>query len=223
MLPEDKEPGQHEKSPGLDSQRKTRRRHSSRSRKVGDLEPTSPEAVFANLTAIEDNLRVQYCKIMRGRRKSLVFFWSTVLAALYLSSLNLHRPSIYLWIRWMELLLMFATYICLGLFFLTGMYHRAFIAAPRFIADTNRGLRQFNIRLVKCRPSLKERLLRVIWDPCYSSHPSGIVKIVLFSRAFSSQYIENWEIFRVEFLEKGNKWRQKKQTGYKRHRTKSSI
>lgn len=216
MLPEEKEPEQQEKSQGSDPHRKARRRTSNRFRKVNDLEPTSPEAVFVNLVAIEDSLREQYRNTMRGRRKSLVFFWSTVVASLYLVSVNLHRPSIYLWIRWMELLLMLATFIFLGLFFLTGLYHRAFVAAPNFIPDTNRGLRQFNVRLVKCQPSIKERLFQLVWDPCYSSHPSELVKLVPFSRAFSPQFIENWEIYRVEFWERGKKVRPKKHPAPKR-------
>ncbi|KAA8914576.1 hypothetical protein TRICI_002864 [Trichomonascus ciferrii] len=105
----------------------------------------------------------------------------------------------------------------MGLFYLTGLYSKTFVEYPRFIHSTNRGLRGFNIKLVKLQKSWRERLVGLCWDPSYSDRPGRLVKIVLSTRMFTPETIEGWEIYRQEY------WERELDRAVKRHQRNQST
>lgn len=188
-------------------------RHPSES-KPGDEEywatigPLSPESIYTNLIITEHALRSQYIELQHSRRRGLLFFWGVLAGAAILTYRVRYDPSIYRFIKLLEQLLMIASYISCGLFFLTGMYTKVFAVAPRFLTDTNKGLKSLNCRLVKCRTSLKEKAIRYLVNPVYAEDPAGPVKLILSTREFDPNFIENWEIFRDEYWERQRRRRQ---------------
>lgn len=188
------------------------RRHQSESKDGAEdaaiSGPLSAESIYTNLIITEHALRSQYIELQHSRRRGLLFFWGVLAGAALLTYRVRYDPSIYRFIKLIEQLLMIASYISCGLFFLTGMYTKVFAVAPRFLADTNKGLKTLNCRLVKCRTSLKEKAIRYMVNPVYAEDPAGPVKLVLSTREFTPDFIENWEIFRDEYWERQRRRRQ---------------
>lgn len=181
---------------------KRRKRSRSRSRDAAaSIHPLSIVSVFSNLVIVEDSLRKRYMKLQKSRRNYLIFFYFMVALACYLTYVNIYAPSMYRWIRFLETMINIADYISLGLFYLTGLYQKTFVIAPRFIHEANKGLKQLNVRLVKVPPTWKERLWRFV-DPVYTIHHGRLVQLVLVPRAFSAHFVEIWELYRREFWDK---------------------
>lgn len=175
------------------------------------------EETYKNLLLTEHALRAQYIELQRSRRQGLLFLGGVLLAAALLTHRVRNTTSSFFFLRLMEQLLMIALYITVGLFFLTGMYTKTFRTAPNFLPDTNRGLKSLNFRLVKTRVSLLGRIIRIFYNPVYSSDPAGPVKIVLSPRSFSLNYIEEWELFRDEYWVRQR--RRKRKMKQKRRKT----
>ncbi|PRT56638.1 Sporulation-specific protein SPO7 [Wickerhamiella sorbophila] len=199
---------------------KRRKRSRSRSRDAAaSIHPLSVVSVFSNLMIVEDTLRKRYVDLEKSRRNHAGFFYFMVGLACLLTYVNLVTPSPYRWIRFLEVMLNITIYISLGLFYLTGLYGKTFVVAPRFIHDTNKGLRGLNVRLVKVPPTWRERFWRII-DPVYVVRYGRLVQLVLVPRAFSAHFVELWELYRREFWEKERRRQLKKakQSGARRKR-----
>lgn len=178
--------------------------------------PESDET-YKNLLVTEHALRSQYIELQRSRRQGLLFLGGVVAAAALLTHRVRYTSSSFFFLRLMEQLLMIALYITIGLFFLTGMYTKTFKTAPNFLPDTNRGLKALNFRLVKTSIPLWGRMIRIFYNPVYSTDPAGPVKIVLSPRSFSLNYIEEWELFRDEYWVRQQ--RRKRKLKLKRRKT----
>lgn len=199
---------------------KRRKRSRSRSRDAAaSIHPLSVVSVFSNLMIVEDTLRKRYIELEKSRRNHAVFFYFMVGLACFLTYVNLVTPSLYRWIRFLEVMLNITMYISLGLFYLTGLYSKTFVIAPRFIPDANKGLRGLNVRLVKVPPTWRERFWRII-DPVHMDRYGRLVQLVLVPRAFSAHFVELWELYRREFWEKERRRQLKKakQPGARRKR-----
>jgi len=179
----------------------------------------APDTVYTELIIVEHALRSQYIELQRSRRRGLVFFGSVLAAAAFLTYHVWYNASVYKMIRLVEQLLMIALYITAGLFILTGMFTKVFSVAPRFLVDTNKGLKTLNFRMVKTQTTLKERLIRLFANPVFTDDPAGPIKLVLSPREFSSKYIEDWEVFRDEYWDRQRRRRIRAQRNRK---TKSS-
>lgn len=166
-----------------------------------NISPYSPESVYTNLIIVEHSLRSQFIELQKARRWGLVFFWSTILGAIYMTYYNRYSSSGHRSLRLLCTFLTVAFYICIGLFFLTGMYTKTFKIAPRFLPETNKGMRTLNIKMVKTRSSYTEKLMRIL-NPVYSRTLSGPVKLVLSTREFTPAFIEEWELFREAYWTK---------------------
>lgn len=118
-----------------------------------------------------------------------------------MSYLVWYAPSAYRSLRLLCQFLMVAFYICIGLFFLTGLYKKTFLTAPKFMSETNKGMRLLNIKLVKTSTGFEEKILR-LFNPVYSKTLIGPVKLVLSTREFSPTFIDDWEVFRYEYWRK---------------------
>lgn len=166
------------------------------------MPPNSSAAVYRNLLALEQSIRTQYLEMVQKRRKNLTFFVILCMAMAYFSYTVFVEPSIYGLFSFLQRVGFISTLITVGLFLLTGLYSQTFVEYPRFLGSTNKGLRSFNVKVVRVKSTWKEALIRAIWAPGYTSRPGRLVKVVLSTRAFSSETIEGWEIYRQEYWER---------------------
>ncbi|CAN6674607.1 sporulation-specific protein Spo7p [Trichomonascus vanleenenianus] len=174
----------------------------SRNELLETLPARSPAQIFRNLLALEQSLRIQYTEVAQSRRKHLLFFCVLLTAIAYFHYSVFFSPSIYRLFSFLNKVGLVTTVIIMGLFYLTGLYHKTFVDYPRFLHTTNKGLRPFNVKLVRVHRTWRESLIALIWDPAYSCREGGLVKIVLSPRSFSTETIEGWEIYRQEYWER---------------------
>jgi hypothetical protein len=200
------------------------RRSSSASRpqsrgrnEIDMLPPNSSAQVFRNLLILEESLREQYKELSLSRRKHVVFFMCLLSGLVYFFYAVFIQPSIYGLFSFLQRVGFLASAITMGLFYLTGLYSKTFVEYPRFIYSTNKGLRAFNIKLVKLQKSWRERIIGLCWDPSYSDRPGKLVKIVLSTRMFTPETIEGWEIYRQEY------WERELDRAVKRHQRNQST
>lgn len=123
-----------------------------------------PSQIFRSLFSMEQSLCEQYIQQTALRYRYLAF----LLVMLSMLSMALYG-AIFLeesdrLIEW-KLVCRFGAVILaitLVLFYSSGMYHRTISRPRQFISSTNRGLRQFNIKLVRIRMSIYERLVKTV-------------------------------------------------------------
>lgn len=86
------------------------------------------------------------------------------------------------------------------LFYLTGEYTRTISIPRKFLVTTNKGIRQLNVRLVKVKVPLKERIIGFIHLQLHN-HRQGVdhARLVLNPRVFSTATREQWELYRNQF------------------------
>ncbi len=167
-------------------------------------ESPEPENIFAtqanvyhNLLILEQSLRHQYVELRARRYKYLAFLvlllaWIGIFFyAVFVSSISY---------AYVDLL----NRICLGsgvisgvLFRLTGLYEKTLVYPRKFVPITNKGLRQFNVRLVHMPRGwfqLREK-------------PGGTVMLVVLGRAFGGEFREGWELYRDAYWQRENERR----------------
>lgn len=199
-------PSRHSRASSQSSAGSRKRRKSSirHSRDLTALPHTAPAQVYRNLLIAEESFREQYVEVCRSRRKLSVFFFLLALLTAYATWAVFIHPSVYTGVDAAHKLLWTVCSITAGLFYLTGLYRKAFVVSPLFIHNSNKGLRSFNLKLVK-QPSIswRESFMRLVFDPVYSvSGGGGLVKLVLSARSFSSETIEAWELYRHDYWER---------------------
>jgi Spo7-like protein len=163
-----------------------------------------PLQTFRNLLIMEQSLRQQYVAMAVSRRKHVLFFSFLILSSLYFGYAMFINPSIYRLVNFFDQLMFMASIVILGLFYLTGLYTKAFVYSPRFIHNANKGLRPFNVKLVRVPRTWKEYTISLLWDPRYASAQGRLVKLILSARAFNPEIVEGWEIYRNEYWEREN-------------------
>lgn len=92
------------------------------------------------------------------------------------------------------------TGMTLVLFFLTGEYTRTISRPRKFLATSNKGIRQLNVRLVKVKAPLLDQLqeyFRFRMTKCH--HGVDHIRLVLNPRVFSTAIREQWELYRNQF------------------------
>lgn len=169
---------------------------------LDSLPPYSSAQVFRNLLVLEESLRIQYKDLSLSRRKHIIFFSFLLTAMLYFLYAVFLSPSIYRLFSFLQRVGFLASTITMGLFYLTGLYTKTFVEYPRFIYSTNKGLRPYNLKLVKTPKNWKERFIGLFWDPSYMAQPGRLIKVVLSTRVFTPETIEGWEIYRQEYWER---------------------
>lgn len=154
-------------SPTTHRRRSTSKESSIRSRRnSAHISPTS--MIFRNLLIMEDDLRNQarYQKILRWQ---YTFFVSILAGVAGFSIYELHFSDVVMkgiYRFFLQFTVCFIP-VTLALFHLSGQYRRTMIIPKRFYASTNKGIRQFNIRLVKVPSTWDESLtdkIRLLTD-----------------------------------------------------------
>lgn len=127
------------------------------------LTPSSPQQIYHNLLILEHSLRQQYLQLTLRRRK-YTFFFSILLAwtGYFFHRCFLAAPTPYTTVSTLEWLAFTVGAVTIGLFYLTGLYARALVWPRKFVGNTNKGIRQFNIKLVAVRVGWWDKM-RYFW------------------------------------------------------------
>lgn len=159
-----KEPRSKSKGRGSSRRRKSdsseRSNRSVRSSSIHKDKISPTTKIFRNLLILEESLRQQSQDQRSLRRKFTAFLAIlTGLAgfafySLYFSDIN---PSQL--VKVMLQFMFFFILITLVLFNLSGEYRRTIIIPRRFFTSTNKGLRQLNLRLVKVKSPITDRII----------------------------------------------------------------
>ncbi|RPB01192.1 hypothetical protein L873DRAFT_1842563 [Choiromyces venosus 120613-1] len=135
-----------------------------------DSAPCSPPQVYLNLLILEASLRSQYLHHLARRRKStffllLLFLW----VGFFFYRLFFLGGSPYYYLSLLEWLSFGGGVVTACLYYAIGLYHKSIVEPRRFFSMANRGLRGFNVKLVKIPLSYKEWVLW--WWDWYTFSP----------------------------------------------------
>ncbi|OAL39199.1 hypothetical protein AYO20_01517 [Fonsecaea nubica] len=204
--------------------------------------PSSPPQIYLNLLILESSLRAQYLHLVSRRR--LNTFFLLLLAAwnsLFFYALFL-RPredgtglggSVYWVVETSEKLALMGGIVTVLLVWGTGQWERGIRWPRKWLGTTNRGLRGFNLRVVRIRGKFWREMLGHLsfllpfglWREAGGSdwhlveHENGLVieedlaeggdaiMLLLLPKSFSPEFRENWEDYRTEYWEKENERR----------------
>ncbi|OQO07058.1 hypothetical protein B0A48_07624 [Cryoendolithus antarcticus] len=130
--------------------------------------PSSPAQIYLNLLILESSLRLQYLSLRARLRLHLLLL--TVLSAwiLLFTWLLFFRPredgsgvggSVYWVLETTYKLAWGGGVVTACLFYATGMYERGVRWPRKFVSTSNRGLRQFNLKIIIVRGSFLSELL----------------------------------------------------------------
>ncbi|RLV96099.1 Sporulation-specific protein SPO7 [Spathaspora sp. JA1] len=121
--------------------------------------------VFRNLLILEESLREQVIQQRAMRRKYLTFLalLCSIIASLihHLFILDASMSSTGTTRVILQFLLL-ATIITLTLYHLSGEYQKTIVLPRKFLSSTNKGLRQLNVRLVKIKTPLIDKITDLI-------------------------------------------------------------
>lgn len=133
-----------------------------------DSLPSSPPQIYLNLLILESSLRLQYLSLRARLRLHLLLLAALSAWILVFTYLLYFRPredgsgvggSVYWVFETTEKLAWGGGVVTACLFYATGMYERGVRWPRKFISTTNRGLRQFNLKVVVIRGSFLSELL----------------------------------------------------------------
>ncbi|SMN21472.1 similar to Saccharomyces cerevisiae YAL009W SPO7 Putative regulatory subunit of Nem1p-Spo7p phosphatase holoenzyme [Maudiozyma saulgeensis] len=142
------------RSIGRDSSSKSRRNSNQ-------ISPTS--MIFRNLLIMEEDLRNQ-AREQKKLRWQYTGFLSCLAGVAAFSIYELYFSDVVVkgvYRFFLQFTICFIS-ITLVLFHLSGQYKRTIVIPRRFFASTNKGIRQFNLRLVKVHSSWDENLTDMI-------------------------------------------------------------
>ncbi|ODQ69311.1 hypothetical protein LIPSTDRAFT_40071, partial [Lipomyces starkeyi NRRL Y-11557] len=147
---------------------------------------SSPTQIYRNMLILEESLRSQYIALRLRRYKYTLFCGLLVLWTVYFYYGVFIWYSVYAYVHLFHKLCLMIGVVTLSLFYLSGLYSKTMVYPRKFLSNTNKGLRQFNLKL-----------------------PSGgdVVKLVMLPKAFSAEFREGWEVYRQEYWEKENEKR----------------
>lgn len=141
---------------------------------------SSASKIFRNLLILEDDLRNQARK-QKILKWEFTFFLSSLAGvagfAFYELYVNTEGvPGLY---RFMLQFLLLFIAITVALFHLGGEYRRTIIIPRRFFTSTNKGIRQFNLKLVKVHSSWNERFTDLVR---FISHHTAYTNIYILTK-----------------------------------------
>lgn len=112
--------------------------------------------IFRNMLILEESLRQQVIQQRTLRRKYLTFLAALCLLIASISY-HLHFGTTTGALRVALQLVLLMLVVTVLLYHLSGEYQKTIVLPRKFLASTNKGLRQLNVRLVKTRLSLTSR------------------------------------------------------------------
>ncbi|CAR22413.1 Nem1-Spo7 phosphatase regulatory subunit SPO7 [Lachancea thermotolerans CBS 6340] len=175
------------------SQGATRRRRSSSRTSSKNLKSTtdiSPASmIFRNLLILEDDLR-------RQAREQKILKWQFTLflsalvgiAAAAFYELYFSQESVKgIYKVMLEFVLIFIL-VTVVLFHLSGEYRRTIVIPRKFFTSTNKGIRQFNVKLVKVKSSIPDLCIDLVRWVC---RKSAVVNLLLSRKCLPARIAED--------------------------------
>ncbi|RPA88129.1 hypothetical protein BJ508DRAFT_2844 [Ascobolus immersus RN42] len=121
--------------------------------------PHHPSNIYHNLVLLEYDLRLQYLEQKAIRRLYSTIFYSTITITAWLGNrLFTFGGSPNTIIYAFERIFFFTGLAWLLYFYFSGEYQWKLVYPRKFVHNANRGMRQFNLKLVSVRMSWRERL-----------------------------------------------------------------
>ncbi|KAA8895360.1 Spo7-like protein-domain-containing protein [Sphaerosporella brunnea] len=119
--------------------------------------PSSPSQIYLNLLILEASLRSQYLRHLARRRKFTgfliaLFIWTSIFGYRFF----ILGGSPYYYVSLLEMLALGGGVFTGVLFYATGLYDKTIVEPRRFVFMANRGLRTYNVKLVKVPLSYRE-------------------------------------------------------------------
>lgn len=156
-----------------------------------DSSPSSPQQIYLNLLILEHSLRSQYCALQLRRRKYTFFFVLLIVwTSWFFHRVFLSTGSPYTYIYTLERLAFSVGITTIGLFYLTGLYRKTLVYPRKFVHNTNKGLRQFNLKLVSVKVPFRQKLLHFYYElfppPSYKQKTKSASPLPRRKRATSS-------------------------------------
>jgi len=150
-------------------------------RNILDNHPTSPPTIYLNLLILEASLRQQYKKLHLRRRKYTFFLillslWTGV----FFNAVYIVGPSPYSAVSTFQKLGLLGGIVTFLLFWMSGLYAKTMVWPRKFVANTNKGLRVFNVKLVVVRGSFWQRV-------------AGWMEVLVVRHPLGWQYALNWK------------------------------
>ena len=115
-----------------------------------EMVPSSPSQIYLSLLILEASLRSQYLTHLVRRRKFTFFLFILTLWTVFFSCrFFVIGGSPYYYISHLEKLGLGGGVVTGVLYYATGLYEKTIVEPRRFVFMANRGLRGFNVKLVK--------------------------------------------------------------------------
>jgi hypothetical protein len=133
-----------------------------------DSHPSSPPQIYLNLLILESSLRLQYLSLRARLRLHLLLLTALIAWVLTFTYLLYFRPredgsgvggSVYWVLETTYKLAWGGGVVTALLVYFTGLYDRGIRWPRKFTSTTNRGLRQFNLKIIIVRQSFLRELI----------------------------------------------------------------
>lgn len=133
-----------------------------------DSHPSSPPQIYLNLLILESSLRLQYLSLRARLRLHLLLLAALIAWILTFTYLLYFRPredgsgvggSVYWVLETTYKLAWGGGVVTACLVYFTGLYDRGIRWPRKFTSTTNRGLRQFNLKIIIVRQSFLRELI----------------------------------------------------------------
>lgn len=133
-----------------------------------DSHPSSPPQIYLNLLILESSLRLQYLSLRARLRLHLLLLAALIAWVLTFTYLLYFRPredgsgvggSVYWVLETAYKLAWGGGVVTACLVYFTGLYDRGIRWPRKFTSTTNRGLRQFNLKIIIVRQSFLRELI----------------------------------------------------------------
>ena len=146
-----------------------------------DNHPTAPPTIYLNLLILEASLRQQYKKLHLRRQKYTFFlFLLSLWTGFFFHAVYVVGPSPYSAVSTFQKLGLLGGLITFLLFWMSGLYAKTMVWPRKFVANVNKGLRVFNVKLVIVRGSLWQRA-------------AGWMEILVVRHPLGWQYALGWK------------------------------
>ncbi|KAK9469782.1 Sporulation/nuclear morphology [Lipomyces arxii] len=126
-----------------------------------DTIPSSPTQIYRNMLILEESLRSQYITLRFRRYRYTLFCAFFVLWTAYFYYGVFICYSMYSYVHLIHRLCLMIGIITLSLFYLSGLYSKTMVYPRKFLLNTNKGLRQFNLKLVSTQSSASKDLVAI--------------------------------------------------------------
>ncbi|RMD44586.1 hypothetical protein DV735_g459, partial [Chaetothyriales sp. CBS 134920] len=205
--------------------------------------PSSPPAIYLNLLILESSLRSQYLHLLSRRRLNMFFMlllsiWNLAFAwAFFLRPRedgHGHGGSVYWMVEAFQRVALMGGVVAALLIWATGQWERGVRWPRKWLATTNRGLREFNLRVVVVKRRWYRELLGHLafllplgllwsddtggfedWHLVENEATGHVVEddlavggdhiiLLLQPKAFGPAFREAWEDYRAAYWEREN-------------------